>query len=139
MNKRKTPLDTNNKPCPATIEYYCGDAYVEHQIKSIHAFFGYEGGIDFVFERYNYSILDLIETCNDGDSVLILETYGLTKGYWSLEEIGNACLKKGVSFEMLNPPFKHCDSKESKKTLLAIEFSNMMIRDYPIHYPEDDE
>jgi hypothetical protein len=31
------------------------------------------------------------------------------------------------SFEMLNPPFKHCDSKESKKTLLAIEFSNMMI------------
>jgi hypothetical protein len=37
---------------------------------------------------------------------LILETYGLTKGYWSLEEIGNACLKKGVSFEMLNPPFQ---------------------------------
>jgi hypothetical protein len=63
----------------------------------------------------------------------------ISKGYWSLEEIGNACLKKGVSFEMLNPPFKHCDSKESKKTLLAIEFSNMMIRDYPIHYPEDDE
>ena len=119
-----------------------GDWYVSlrvyNQIKFVNNFFGSTNGIEFIFGSDQFSILDLIKKCNDGDSVMVVDSLWLTEEYWSLDDIGNICLERGVSFEILNPPFKHCDTKESKKTLLAVEFANMMARDYPLPNFEDE-
>lgn len=138
MNKGSACVDREIITCPHGVDDWYGDKYVANQIKFINQFFGGTGGIEFVFGSSKLSILDLIKTCKEGDSVMIVETLGLAKGYWSLEDIGNACLESGVSFEILNPPFKHCDTKGSKKTLLMIEFANMMARDYPLPSFEDE-
>jgi hypothetical protein len=104
----------------AADDNFDGD-YIDHQIKYINVFFGGVDGIRFVFPRVVPSIVELINACGDGDSVMIVEPVRLLKDCYSMSKIGDLCIQRGVSFEILVLGFKHCDTEESRKILDSID------------------